>query len=97
MQHAVGLNTHLTANLLRNLLVIFFKSVKIDRIMVMSLWPRFFGPLCKASYMYQCWSTDSFGNIGDSGVKRNPIGWRRGVLLVSGVRRMNDVNVVGPG
>ena len=35
-------NTHLTANLPRNLPVKKIrKSVKIDRIMVMSLWPRF--------------------------------------------------------
>ena len=33
---------HLTANLQRNLPVIFFKNrLRIDRITVMSLWPRF--------------------------------------------------------
>jgi len=40
-------NIHLTANLLRNLLLKFFLSrLRFDRIMVMSLWPRFFGPPC---------------------------------------------------
>ena len=41
-------NIHLTAYLPRNLPVkCFFESVyRFDRIMVMSLWPRFFGPPC---------------------------------------------------
>jgi len=34
-------NIHLTANLPRNLTVIFENRLRIDRIMVMSLWPRF--------------------------------------------------------
>jgi len=49
MQGAVGgsFNIHLTANLLRNLPVIFFLNrLRSDRIMVMSLWPRFLGPPC---------------------------------------------------
>ena len=42
------LNIHLTANLLRNLPVkIFFANrLRFDRIMVMSLWGRVFGPPC---------------------------------------------------
>jgi len=40
-------NVHLTANLLRNLLVKnFTNQLRFDRIMVMSLWARFFGPPC---------------------------------------------------
>jgi len=40
-------NIHLTANLLRNLPVkIFLSWLRFDRIMVISLWPGFFGPLC---------------------------------------------------
>ena len=42
-------NTHLTAILPRNLPVKF--RLRFDRIMVMSLWPRFFGPPC-TMYMY---------------------------------------------
>jgi len=37
---------HLTANLLRNFLVKFFNRLRFDRIMAMSLWPRFFGLPC---------------------------------------------------
>ena len=40
-------NINLTANLARNLSVNFFNRLRFDRIMVMSLWPRFFGPPCK--------------------------------------------------
>ena len=40
-------NINLTANLARNLSVNFFNWLRFDRIMVMSLWPRFFGPPCK--------------------------------------------------
>ena len=40
-------NNQLAANLPRNLPVkTLRKSVKFDRIMAMSLWPHFFGPLC---------------------------------------------------
>ena len=39
-------NIHLTANLLRNLPVNFLSRSRFDRIMVMSLWPRFIGPPC---------------------------------------------------
>jgi len=35
------LNIHLTANLLRNLLVIFLDRLRFERIMVVNLWPRF--------------------------------------------------------
>jgi len=38
--------SQLTANLPGNLPVNFFKSVKFDGIMVMSLLSRFFGPQC---------------------------------------------------
>ena len=37
-------NIHLTANLPRNLPIFFLNRLRFDRIMVMSLWPRFFGP-----------------------------------------------------
>jgi len=37
---------HLNTNLLRNLPVKFFKRLRFDRIMVMSLWPHFFSPPC---------------------------------------------------
>jgi len=38
---------HLTANLLKNFPVKnFVNPLRFDRIMVMSLWPRFFGPSC---------------------------------------------------
>jgi len=40
-------NIHLTANLPRNLPVIFLNRLRFDRIMVMSLWPRFFRPPCR--------------------------------------------------
>ena len=40
-------NINLTANLARNLSVNFFNRLRFDRIMVTSLWPRFFGPPCK--------------------------------------------------
>jgi len=41
-------NIHLTPNLPRNLPVKnTFYRLRIDRIMVMSLWPRFFGPSCR--------------------------------------------------
>ena len=41
------LNIHLTANLPGNLTVKFsFNLLRFDRIMVMSLWPRFLGPPC---------------------------------------------------
>ena len=41
-------NIHLTANLLRNLALNFFLNrLRLDRSMVMSLWPRFFGPPCR--------------------------------------------------
>jgi len=40
-------NMHLTANLPRNLSVKnFVNRLRFDRIMVVSLWPRFFGPPC---------------------------------------------------
>ena len=39
-------NIHLIANVLRNVTVNFFNRLRFDRIMVMSLWPRFFGPPC---------------------------------------------------
>jgi len=40
-------NIHLTANLLRNLPgKTFLNRLRFDRNMVMSLWPRFFGPPC---------------------------------------------------
>ena len=39
-------NIHLTANLPRNPAVNFFNQLRFDRIMVMSLWPHFFGPPC---------------------------------------------------
>jgi len=41
------LNIHLTTNLPRNLPVNFFNRLTFDRIMVMSLWPHFFGPPCR--------------------------------------------------
>jgi len=41
-------NIRLTANLSRNLLVKFvLNRLRFDRIMVMSLWPTFFGPPCR--------------------------------------------------
>ena len=40
------LDISLTANLLKNLPVKFFNRSRVDRIMVMSLWPRCFGPPC---------------------------------------------------
>jgi len=44
----VFLNTHLTENLLRNIRVNFLKNrLRFERIVVMSLWPRLFGPPCK--------------------------------------------------
>ena len=39
-------NIYLTADLPSNLPVIFLNRLRFDRIMVMSLWPRFFGPPC---------------------------------------------------
>jgi len=40
-------NIHLTANLLRNLPVKkIVNRLRFDRIVVMNLWPRFFGPPC---------------------------------------------------
>jgi len=40
-------NMHLTTNLQMNLPVkLFLNRLTSDRIMVMSLWPRFFGPPC---------------------------------------------------
>jgi len=43
-------NINLTANLPRNLpLKKIGKSLRFDRIMVMTLWPRFFGPPCIAA------------------------------------------------
>jgi len=42
-------NIHLTANLPRNLPIFFLNRLRFDRIMVMSLWPRFFGPPYKSS------------------------------------------------
>ena len=40
-------NIYLTADLPSNLPVIFFLNrLRFDRIVVMSLWPRFFGPPC---------------------------------------------------
>jgi len=47
------LNIHLTANLPRNLPVKFFNRLRFDRIMVMSLWPRFFGPSCIYTVAYR--------------------------------------------
>jgi len=41
-------DVHLTANLPRNLPVNFFNLLRNHRIMVMSLWPRFFGPPCSS-------------------------------------------------
>ena len=47
-------NTHLTTNLPRNLPVNFFlNQLRSDRIMVMSLWPRFFWP---TPYIWQAGS-----------------------------------------
>ena len=41
-------NIHLTTNLPRNLPVNFFKNrLRFDTIIVMSLWPHFFGTPCK--------------------------------------------------
>ena len=40
-------NVRLTTDLLRNLPVNFFNQFRFDRIMIMSLWPHFFGPPCK--------------------------------------------------
>jgi len=39
-------NIHLTANSPRNLPGNFFNRLRFDRIIVMSLWPRFLGPPC---------------------------------------------------
>ena len=39
-------NIHLTANLTRNLPVKKINRIRFDRIMVVSLWPCFFGPSC---------------------------------------------------
>ena len=45
---------HLTENLPRNLPVKkFLNRLRIDRVMVMSLWPRFFGRPCYALYAYR--------------------------------------------
>ena len=40
-------NILLAANLRRNLSVKKLSRLRFDRIIVMSLWPRFFGPPCK--------------------------------------------------
>jgi len=39
-------NIHLTTNLHRNFPVDFFNRLRFDRVMLMSLWPHFFGPPC---------------------------------------------------
>jgi len=49
----------LTANLPKNLPVKnFFNRLRFDRIMVMSLWPHFFGPHCICSEV----TVNSLGN-----------------------------------
>jgi len=54
-------NIHLTVNLPRTFQWCFFKNrLRFDRIMVMSLWPRFFGP---PSILVHCRHPDSRNRI----------------------------------
>ena len=59
---------HWTANLRRNLVVKdFYNRLRIDRIVVMSLWPRFFGPPCTnnflAIYLHQVTTMNIFSSV----------------------------------
>ena len=49
----LGNNIHLTANLLRNLSVNFFNRLRFYTVMVVSLWPRFFGVPCRPNWHEQ--------------------------------------------
>ena len=47
------LKIYLTANLPNNFRVKFFKQLRFHRIVVMSLWPRFFSPPCTRTLSYK--------------------------------------------